>query len=85
MTRAEPKQVVRGWAVVGRDGLPLVRTVGDTPRAAVVNWIVAEKIMMLWSTDTDEYVLAMFQQHAPARGARLAQVEMYVASTEERP
>jgi hypothetical protein len=51
----------------------------------VVNWIVAEKIMMLWSTDTDEYVLAMFQQHAPARGARLAQVEMYVASTEERP
>ena len=52
--RAEPRGEVSGWAVAN-DGAILIRTVSDTRRAALVNWLCTEGgWMALWnSTDAE--------------------------------
>lgn len=45
-----------GWAVVDPDGKINVRTVCDTRRAALVNWLVTEKKRFITAFDSDETI-----------------------------
>lgn len=42
-----------GWAVVSK-GKILVKTISDTRRAAIVNWLVTEARVLVLATWTDE-------------------------------
>ena len=44
-----------GWGVVGADGLD-VRTVSDTRRAAIVNWLVTSGKHLCRGATTDEQI-----------------------------
>lgn len=54
-------QKAEGWAVVSDKGIA-VRTISDTRRAAIVNWLVTARSMMVASFDTDETIEAWWQQ-----------------------
>jgi hypothetical protein len=43
----------QGWAIA-LDGQINIRTVSDTPRAAVVNWLVTEANQPIWASMTDD-------------------------------
>ncbi len=47
--------MIEGYAVTDRRGQIFIRTVSDTQRAAMVNWLVAEAgiRVMAWATDDD--------------------------------
>jgi hypothetical protein len=47
--------VTHGWAVISGRRI-LVKTVSDTRRAALVNWLIAEKVVFVDSTWTDERI-----------------------------
>lgn len=51
MTKAKPKT---GWAVVDHDGIS-IRTVSDTRRGALVNWL-CDKGMLMLAHATDEQI-----------------------------
>lgn len=55
-----------GWAVI-ENGTINIRTVSDTRRAALVNWLIAEKRLMALNTATDDQIEAMW--HANCDGA----------------
>jgi len=47
--------IVRGWAVI--DGGKInVCTVSDTRRAAIVNWLIVQKCVMVLASTTDEEI-----------------------------
>lgn len=48
-----------GWAVVDDEGLK-VRTVSDTRRAAIVNWLVTEAGQFIVRNHTDEQIDALW-------------------------
>ncbi len=54
-----------GWAVVSK-GKILVRTVSDTRRAAIVNWLVTERQILVMASWTDEDIERMW--HSSNRG-----------------
>jgi len=45
----------KGWAVCDNGGI-LITTVSPERRAAIVNWLVMERKLMILSTDSDNYV-----------------------------
>lgn len=47
------------WGVVDDDGLN-VRTVSDTRRAAIINWLVTNAGVMIMDTHTDEHINALW-------------------------
>ncbi len=49
--------VERGWAVFD-DGKMLVATVSQTRRAAIINWLVTERAMIIFNENTDEEIEA---------------------------
>lgn len=54
------KQVkTSGWAVV-QGGEILVKTVSDTRRAAIVNWLVTEAEIMVLNSWTDDRIEAIW-------------------------
>jgi hypothetical protein len=44
----------KGWAAVDPNGEVVIATVSPTRRAAIVNFLVARKNLMVYSADTDE-------------------------------
>lgn len=50
---------VLGWAVVDRNQIK-IRTVSDTRRAAIVNWLCVEKGALVSNATTDEQIEVMW-------------------------
>lgn len=50
-----------GWAIVDSTGIN-VRTVSDTRRAAVVNWLVVEKGVGVYNSTSDEQIELVWTQ-----------------------
>lgn len=49
-----------GWAIIEDIGID-VRSVSPTRRAAIVNWLVTRKGIMIYHTTTDEQIEAMWK------------------------
>ncbi len=45
----------KGWAVVDGGSIK-VKTVSDTRRAAIVNFLITERALMVKSNDDDQYI-----------------------------
>lgn len=53
---------ISAWAVVDkRTGTILVKTVSDSRRAAIVNWLVAEAGIMIYNSTTDAEIEAYWR------------------------
>lgn len=50
-----------GWAVINFNGEIYVRTISDTRRAAIINYLVAERKQMVANYHTDENVEQMWK------------------------
>lgn len=48
-----------GWGVVDRDGIN-IRTVSDTRRAAIINWLVTEARTMISNAHEDDHINALW-------------------------
>jgi hypothetical protein len=66
-------EAAQGYAAVNYRGEILVKTLSDTRRAAMINWLVTEALQMIFSTDTDSEIEQKFYDHASKRG--LATIE----------
>lgn len=55
-------RAITGWAVVEGD-LIRIRTVSDTQRAAMVNWLVAEKGIFVHANMGDDAIERLFHRH----------------------
>lgn len=51
----------QGWAVADPEGIN-VRTVSETRRAAIVNWLVVEKGVGVYRETTDEAIERLWRQ-----------------------
>lgn len=51
------------WGVVTNDGL-VVRTVSDTRRAAITNWLVTNAGVMITNRHTDDHINALWDMHS---------------------
>lgn len=67
-----------GWAVIDDEGLK-VRTVSETRRAAIVNWLVTEAGLLVTQLHTDENIEAMW--NAQRGDAITKKVHITAAST----
>jgi hypothetical protein len=63
--------MTQGFAAVNHRGEILIKTVSDTRRAAMVNWLVAEGRVIVFQTDTDEDIEKSFLELAGKRGLAL--------------
>jgi hypothetical protein len=63
--RAENAKVepVIGWAVIEFNKIK-IRTVSDTRRAAIVNFLVTERRVMILNDMTDEFIERMWSDYA---------------------
>lgn len=52
----------QGWAVVDSFGYPKIKTVSDTRRAAIVNWLVTDCEVMVFNGDTDGQIERTWQR-----------------------
>lgn len=57
----EPARDAIGWAVIEKGAIK-VRTVSDTRRAAMVNFLITERNTMIYSSATDEQIERMWFQ-----------------------
>ena len=74
--RAMSDKRVKGYAVIANEKIDM-RTVSDTRRAAIVNWLVVEGGRMVFSTTTDEEIEQMWVE---LRGtSRVVAVEIGLA------
>lgn len=53
---------IHGWAVEDKTGI-LIRTVSDTRRAAIVNWLVTERRVMVFANYTDDLIERLWWEH----------------------
>lgn len=53
---------IEGWGVVGPAGL-LVKTISDTRRAAVVNWLVTDAHILLLQSHTDADIERLWNEY----------------------
>lgn len=56
------ERTIAGWAVVEGD-LIRIRTVSDTQRAAMVNWLVAERGIYVHANMGDHAIELLFHRH----------------------
>ena len=52
----------KGWAVVDANGIN-VRTISNTRRAAIVNWLLVDKQIMATRIASDQDIEAAWEQH----------------------
>ncbi len=64
---------VRAYAVI-EDGKINVPTISNARRAAIVNWLVVEANLMIYSKDTDEYIKQLWEENK--RDATIIEVEV---------
>jgi hypothetical protein len=62
-----------GWAVVDQHGIN-VRSVSPTRRAAIINWLVANCGMAVWSGASDAVIETWWRDRAGSAGASVVQV-----------
>jgi len=53
---------MEGWGVVGRAGL-IVKTISDTRRAAIVNWLVTDAHILLLQSHTDADIERLWNEY----------------------
>jgi hypothetical protein len=53
---------IDGWGVVGPAGLN-VRTISDTRRAAIVNWLVTDAHILLLQSHTDDDIERLWNEY----------------------
>ena len=58
--RMTDEMVTKGWAVFD-NGQIIVATVSSERRAAIINWLVTERCMMVLNSDTDEKIEQAWQ------------------------
>lgn len=58
---------VSGWAVVEPGGFINIRTVCESRRAALVNWLVTEKKLFITVFDTDDAIERWWGTHSGDR------------------
>ncbi len=51
-----------GWAVLTNEGIDM-RTVSDTRRAAIVNWLAVSASILMLAWMNDEYIEKLWQEH----------------------
>lgn len=71
-TRAE------GWAVISPDGQLDVYTVSPTRRAAIINWLVRERRIMIYQHDSDEKIEALWKTLSPTVDGDFELVEVWI-------
>lgn len=64
-----------GWAVSDNSAI-IVNTVSDTRRAAIVNWLVAGKNVMVYSETTDEQIDVMWNRYSRGLGVSVGRVKI---------
>ncbi len=73
-----------GWAVLDRDGIN-VATVGDTRRAALVNWLCVKNGFMMLQHATDEQIEAMWAKKSGTAICTTVEINIYGQSKNQKP
>ena len=68
-----------GWGVLGDDGIDM-RTVSDTRRAAIVNWLCATGACLVHRGTTDERIEQIWQQSRGTAEAVPVRVQAVVSA-----
>jgi len=71
-----------GWAVVKSNGLIYIKTVSDTRRAAIINWLVTEKQIPIFAYHTDADVEAYWKHYG--NYAECRQISVSLVSPADR-
>ena len=66
----------RGYAVVMDDKIDM-RTVSATRRAAIVNWLVANAVCMVYLWTTDDEIEVLWARYNTANRAHVTEVTIY--------
>lgn len=74
-----------GWAVVKSNGLIHIKTVSDTRRAAIINWLVTEKQIPICAYHTDADVEAFWKHYGSYADCRQIIVSLAVTSQDRQP
>lgn len=74
--------MTNGFAAVNHRGEILVKTVSETRRAAMVNWLVTELHFMITLNHTDEAIDELFRRNAAQRGLALIEPVTIAPATE---
>lgn len=70
--------MIEGWAVIDGSGNVLVRTVSDTRRAAIVNWLVTVLRIMIMNSESDEDIERAFTNNKNTYRVDVARVRVEV-------
>lgn len=74
--------MTKGFAAVDQRARILVNTVSDTPRAAMVNWLVVHARLSVHQADTDQKIADTFAVAATQRGlATIEEVTISIADS----
>lgn len=68
-----------GWGVLTDDGIDM-RTVSDTRRAAIVNWLCASEACLVHRGTTDERIEQIWQRRRGSADAVPVRVQAVVAT-----
>lgn len=71
--------ICEGWAVVAMNGDIYIKTVSDTRRAAIINWLGTEKRVMVANYHTDDDIEQMWRAYG-----QYAEVEPVIVSRDCR-
>jgi hypothetical protein len=77
-----PQREAIAWAVID-GGKIKVKTVSDTRRAAMVNWLVTEREIYITANMSDEQIERLWFRHR--QGAEIEYVTVTRAHTEAKP
>lgn len=73
---ARMTQKTEGFAIKNKQGEILVKTVSDTERAAMVNWLMIEASVAVWHDWSDEKITGTFSAYAFPAHASVIPVEV---------
>ena len=65
-----------GWAVAGSNDQVDLRTVGETRRSALVNWLVAGVGIAVYTYTTDEQIENAWDMMSKKLGTRVIEVQI---------
>lgn len=73
-----------GWAVVKSNGLIHIKTVSDTRRAAIINWLVTEKGVRIYAYHTDADIEAIWKHYGAHADCREVTISLAPAPPASR-
>lgn len=65
----------KGWGIERHNGELLVRTISDTRRAAIVNYLITEHQVSLTIFDTDENIENLWRHYGQYAEARQVHIQ----------